>query len=88
MKKIIDIDKAIAIAKENYPDQVGNAIRIILSVYSEPIVMCEHCRWWLKYQDAPDEYVEGVHRCCGELADGEEVYTWPDDYCSYGERRR
>lgn len=80
---------------ESYPDgysdwgfgreNVRDVISGVPSADVAPVVRCKdckHCRELNRKDRIEEAYADGVLWCTNQ-SDG----VWPDDYCSYGERR-
>ena len=53
-------------------------IKTAPTVDAVPVVRCRECKWWQEDDD--------IGHC--DNPDGLDNYAKPDDFCSYGERKR
>lgn len=80
------IERKVAI--ESLPvawDSAVNALRNVPAADVAPVVRCKeckHCRELNRKDRIEEAYADGVLWCTNQ-SDG----VWPDDFCSYGERK-
>ena len=60
------------------------------TVDAEQVVRCKDCDLWNEWDRAGHESLNNLRCSCANFSgeDGYTVYTGPNDFCSYGERRK
>lgn len=85
MKLIWEGEKHLDNLAEGFTEASHIAKYIAPTVDAVPVVRCKdckHCRELNRKDRIEEAYADGVLWCTNQ-SDG----VWPDDYCSYGERR-
>ena len=76
---------AVMDAITEFMEQVGN----IQGADVVEVVRCKDCDLWNEWDESGHEQTGNYACSCAYFSneDGYIVYTGPDDYCSYGERK-
>lgn len=65
--------------------EVLDSIKKAPTIDAVPVVRCKDCMYHRKISEREREYLNPDVFTCTNLAGWN--YVWPDDFCSYGERR-
>lgn len=71
---------------------IEKAEKMVLAISSDDVVSvvrCKDCGLWNEYDRAGRESLNNLRCSCANFSgeDGYTVYTAPNDFCSYGERK-
>lgn len=69
--------------------RAASAIYDIPAADARPVVLCRDCDCWNDWDSAGKESLGNYVCSCAHwsVEDGPVLYTGPDDFCSYGEKR-
>ena len=70
-------------------DEIIDELDTIIAVDAVPVVRCQECELWNDWDSAGNKKLGTFVCSCAHWSneDGYTVYTKPDDFCSYGDRR-